>query len=294
MATQTKIAFLGLGAMGDGMARRLLGAGFAMAVYNRNPERAAPFAALGARVAESPFDAASGADVIISMLADDVASRAVWLGQHGALAAAAPGAVCIESSTLTVPWVKELAADAAARQLAFLDAPVTGSKVPAAEGQLIFLVGGEHAIVDAVRPVLAPMSKEIVYLGPVGSGAAFKLVNNFVSGVQVASLAEGLALAQRCGLDPQQVSSLLASGPPGSLMVKIALARHGNKDYAPNFQLRLMAKDISYAIVEAKHHGLNLQTATAALFRYTQAAHAGLGDQDLAALLKFMQQQGQA
>jgi 3-hydroxyisobutyrate dehydrogenase len=292
MSTPTKIAFFGLGTMGGGMARRLLGAGFTLAVYNRNPDRAVPLAALGARVAKSPADAAQGADVLIAMLSDDVASREVWLGHHGALAAAAAGSICIECSTLTVPWVRELAADCASRELAFLDTPVTGTKPHAANGELTFFVGGPAATLEAVRPILTPMSKEILHLGPVGSGAAYKLINNFISGVQAAALAEGVALLERSGLDPQKALPLLAGGPAGSPLIKMLCTRHANKDYTPNFQLHLMAKDIAYALAEGKHHGLTLQTATAALYRFTQASKAGLGNEDMAALLKFMQQGG--
>ncbi|HWY76582.1 MAG TPA: NAD(P)-dependent oxidoreductase, partial [Verrucomicrobiae bacterium] len=136
------IAFFGLGLMGSGMARQLLKAGFPLAVFNRNQEKAASFADGGARVARTPREAAVGADVLISMVADDNASRAVWVGENGALAAAAPGVVCVESSTVTVGWVRELAAAASARGCEFLDAPVTGSKAQAASGELNFLVGG--------------------------------------------------------------------------------------------------------------------------------------------------------
>jgi 3-hydroxyisobutyrate dehydrogenase len=263
-----------------------------LAVYNRTPERAAPLAALGARIAKSPADAAQGADVLIAMLADDVASREVWLGHHGALTATTAGSICIECSTLTVPWVRELAADCASRELAFLDAPVTGTKPHAANGELTFFVGGPASTLEAMRPILAPMSKEILHLGPVGAGAAYKLINNFIAGVQAAALAEGVALLERSGFDIQKVLPILASGPAGSPIVKMLCTRHVNKDYAPNFQLHLLAKDIAYALAEGKHHGLTLQTATAALYRFTQASKAGLGNEDMAALLKFMQQGG--
>ena len=188
--SKSPIAFLGLGIMGSGMARRLLGAGFPVTVYNRNCDKAAPLAAAGARIAASPREAAAGAKVVIAMVADDAASRGLWLGEQGALAGAARGTVLVESSTLTVGWVKELAAAAAAGGFEFLDAPVTGSKMQAAAGELNFLVGGEAATLEKIRPVLVPMSRSIVHLGPTGSGALIKLINNFVCGVQVASLAE--------------------------------------------------------------------------------------------------------
>ncbi len=126
--SQLRIAFLGLGTMGSGMARRLLAHDFPLAVFNRNPDRAAPFAAAGARVASTPRDAASGAQVIMSIVSEDQASRAIWLGPEGALAGAGAGVICVESSTLTVDWVRELGAAAREKGAEFVDAPVTGSK----------------------------------------------------------------------------------------------------------------------------------------------------------------------
>ncbi len=140
--SKPRIAFLGLGIMGSGMARRLLVNGFPLTVFNRNAEKSKLFAAGGALAAASAREAAAHAGVIISMVADDVAARGLWLGDNGALAAARPGTVCIECSTVTVGWAKELAAAATARGCEFLDAPVTGSKNQAAAGDLNFLVGG--------------------------------------------------------------------------------------------------------------------------------------------------------
>src|SRR5918996_2950937 len=151
------VALLGTGTMGGRMAARLAQAGHPLTVWNRNRTRAEPFASLGARVADSPRAAAAGADVIIAMVADDDASRAVWLGDSGALAGARPGAVLIESSTLTPAWIRELATAAAERHCEFLDAPVTGSRTQAAAGELLFLVGGAAAAVERVRGVLAVM-----------------------------------------------------------------------------------------------------------------------------------------
>src|ERR1700740_2277978 len=134
--TKPRVAILGLGLMGSGMAGRVLTAGFPLAVYNRNPEKTAPFAKAGAHVARTPRDAAARADVIISMLADDNASRAVWLDEEsGALAATAPGTWLVESSTVTVAWIHELGAAAMQKEFELLDAPVTGSKPQAAAGE---------------------------------------------------------------------------------------------------------------------------------------------------------------
>ncbi|HEX3730253.1 MAG TPA: NAD(P)-dependent oxidoreductase, partial [Opitutaceae bacterium] len=184
------VAFLGLGIMGSSMAARLAAAGFPLAVYNRNPAKAAALQAAGARIAATPAEAAAGAQFVLSMLADDAASRAVWLGENGALRGAGPGAILVESSTITVDWIREFSAAAQAKGLELLDAPVTGSKVHAAAGELNFLVGGSAAALERARPVLASMSKSITHLGPAGSGSRMKLINNFLCGVHAASLAE--------------------------------------------------------------------------------------------------------
>jgi 3-hydroxyisobutyrate dehydrogenase len=284
--SQPHIAFLGLGLMGSGMARRLLDANFSVTVYNRNPAKAAPLASAGAKVAPSPRAAAQNAGVIISMLADDAAARAVWLGTDGALASVSAGTICVECSTASVGWVRELSAAVLARGGEFLDAPVTGSRDQAAAGQLNFLVGGPESTLEKIRDVLAPMAKSVTSIGPVGSGALIKLINNFVCGVQIAALAEGMAMIERGGLDRAKAIEVITSGSPGSPLVKTVAARMAKPDYTPNFLLRLMAKDLTYAQQEATGQSLNLTTATAALEVFETAIKFGHGEKDIAAVIE--------
>lgn len=284
--SKPRVALIGLGLMGSGMARRLLGAGFPLTVYNRNPERIAPLAAEGAHSAASPREAASRADVVLSMVADDAASRAVWQGGNGALAGVARGTVLVECSTLTVEWIEELAKEAAAAGCELLDAPVTGSKTHAASGELSFLVGGSAAALEAARPVLAVMSKAIVHVGATGRGALLKLINNFMAGVQAASLAEALALIERSGLDRAKALEVLTNGAPGSPLVKTLSGRMTARDYTPNFVLKLMAKDLSYALGEGRRHGVSLATAASALELYKQAIASGRGEEDFSVIVE--------
>ena len=272
--------------MGSGMARRLLANGFPLSVFNRNPEKSKPFAAAGARAAGSPREAAAPAEVIISMVADDHAARSVWLGESGALAAARPGTVCIESSTISLNWVGELSAAADAHGCGFLDAPVTGSKTQAASGELTFLVGGNSLTLQKVQPVLSAMSKAVFHLGPTGSGAMLKLINNFLCGVQIASLAEAVAMIERSGLDRAKALEILTGGAPGSPLVKAVAARMSAPEAAPHFQLRLMTKDICFAIAEGGKLSLKLPTATAALEQFQRAVAAGHGEKDIAGLIE--------
>jgi 3-hydroxyisobutyrate dehydrogenase len=272
--------------MGTGMAKRLLSEGFPVTVYNRSRDKADALAASKATVAASPREAAAQAQVVIGMLADDTASRAVWLGENGALVGAAAGTVLIESSTLSTGWVRELAAAASRQKCEFLDAPVTGTKPHAASGELLFLVGGSAEALEAARPVLAAMSRDIVHLGPTGSGATMKLVNNFLCGVQAASFAEGMALVEASGLDRAQAAKILGNGAPGSPLIKAVWARVAGGDLTPNFVLRLMVKDLKYSMEEAKRHGLALKTAAPAVEVFDGAVKNGYGDQDFAAVIE--------
>jgi 3-hydroxyisobutyrate dehydrogenase len=280
------VALLGLGTMGSGMAKNLLKAGFPLAVFNRTASKAQPFVALGARVATSPAEAAAEARVVLSMLADDPASREAWLGEQGALAAAAPGAVLIECSTVTPAWIAELGAAAHARGLELLDAPVTGSRTQAESGQLTFLVGGSEAALAHGMPALQAMSREIVHLGPLGSGAKLKLLNNFLCGVQIASLAEGMVWLERSGLDRDKALEVLKKGAPGSPLLAGISARMTAQDYSVNFLLSLMAKDLQYAQAAAAETGVGLTTAANAHALFERAMAQGYSDKDMSSVIE--------
>ena len=282
------IALLGTGTMGGGMAANLLKGGFPLTVYNRTRAKAAPFAAHGAKIAESPAAAVEGAQVIFTMLSDDNACREAWMGADGALAVAEPGAILVECSTASPGWIAELAELTKARGLELLDAPVTGSRVQAEGGQLTFLVGGSETALAAIRAPLEAMSKEIIHLGPVGSGAKMKLLNNFLCGVQVASLAEGMAWLEHSGLDRDKALQILKSGAPGSPLLSAISARMVSEDYAVNFLLRLLSKDLAYAQAAAAQAGVDLTTATNAKQLFDRAAAAGHGDKDMSAVVEVL------
>ena len=272
--------------MGSGMANRLLSANFPLAVYNRNREKCIPFAKAGAVIASSPREAASRSQVVLSMVGDDAASRAVWLGDNGALAGASQGSVLIESGTLSGDWIAELASKASERGCQFLDAPVTGTKPHAASGELVFLVGGPAEALDAVRPVLSVLGRDVIHLGPTGSGSLMKLINNFVCGVQAASFTEALSMIDAGGLDRSKAISVLTGGAPGSGIVKRIAERVAANDFTPNFALHWMAKDLSYALRDASGKGISLKTAAAALSVFEQAMAEGLGEEDFSAVSK--------
>ncbi len=285
------VTLLGLGIMGSAMARNILKAGFPLTVYNRTRAKAEELAAQGARVAVSPRQAAQGADVVISMVGDDAASQAIWLGEEGALAGAPPQAVLVECSTLSPAWVRELAQRAAARGLALLDAPVLGSKDAAEAADLKILVGGDAAALERARPVLEAISREIHHMGPGGSGAVMKLVNNLIVAVQATGLAEGLTLAERAGLNMEQVASLITSSSPGSPFVKAVVPRMLARDRSQtHFALRWMRKDLTYALRLADDLGVPMPTVAIAREMYRMAGNLGLDTADLARVVDVLRQ----
>jgi 3-hydroxyisobutyrate dehydrogenase len=286
------VALLGLGVMGSGMAHNILKAGFPLTVYNRTREKATALVDRGARVADTPKDAVREAQVIVSMVGDDTASRAMWLGENGALSGAQSGALAIECSTLSLSWVRELADLAGSRHLAFLDSPVTGSKDAAEAGELRLLVGGDADVLERARGVLEAVSRRIDLFGPTGSGALVKLINNLMGGVQAVVLAEGLALAERAGLDMEQVLSLIINGAPGSPLVKGKAARMVSRDYADTqFALKWMHKDTTYALQAADELGAPMPTLAVAREVYRLARNLGFGDDDFASVIEAVRQQ---
>ena len=280
-----RVALLGLGTMGAGMAANWLAKGFGLTVWNRTRARTQALADKGARVATTPREAAEGADCVFAMVADDAASRAVWLGDDGALAGAKTGAVVVESSTLTPDWVRELAGHARAKGCAFLDAPVGGSRQAAASGELRFFVGGDAATLDKARPALIAIGSKIDLLGPAGAGATWKLINNQLIAAQVAALGEALDVARKAGFRPVQISSLILNGAASSPIVKMKLPSMLSGDYdEPDFALSLMLKDARYAAALAQSLGAPADLVSSAVKAFARAEAKGLGAKDIAAV----------
>jgi 3-hydroxyisobutyrate dehydrogenase len=282
-----KAALLGLGIMGQGLAGNLLNKGFELTVWNRTAAKAEVLTARGAKLADTPRQAAESAEVVITVVGDDAASRAVWLGADGALAGASPGAVLVECSTLSADWVRELAGLAAERGCDFLDAPIAGSKDAAANAQITLFAGGQAAALERARPALEAISRRVVHLGPTGAGATWKLIYNMMIAVQVAALSEGLALAEAAGLDMEQVVPLILNGATSSRIVQAKLPRMVERRYDDTeFALKWMQKDARYAVELAQAAGVPLQTAAAAIAVMQAAREKGLDEGDFAAVIE--------
>jgi 3-hydroxyisobutyrate dehydrogenase-like beta-hydroxyacid dehydrogenase len=248
-----RVAFIGLGRMGHGMAGRYLDAGFTLAVWNRSQSKANDLIARGARWALSAADAADGADALVTMVADDEASRAVWLGKDGAAATAKAGTLAIECSTVSYRHALDLARELRGRGLTYIDSPVTGLPDAAASGKLTLLVGAEPADLERARPYLAPLSVTIRHFGAVGTGTVYKLINNLMGAIQIAGIAEGLAIAEQAGLDMKLVLEAIETGVAASPQV----IRHSKRMVARNFSgatftAALRHKDAAYAVALAE------------------------------------------
>lgn len=275
------VAFLGTGNMGAPMAARLLQAGHGVCVYNRSPGKAASLAEQGAQMATTPKDAARGADAVFAMLSDDEASKAVWLGDAGALAAGlANNALVIECSTLSYDWAMELAETVRAKGLRYIDCPVTGIPAQAEAGELTLLVGAEEKDLEAARPLLAPLSKEIIRFGDVGAGTVYKLMVNLMGAVQIAGAAEGMAMAEKAGLDPTQVADALGRGAAASPQVVRTTKRmaEGGHDRDVTFSGKLRLKDVLYALQLADTLGQQTPFGKAARDAFQRLRDAGFDE----------------
>jgi 3-hydroxyisobutyrate dehydrogenase len=285
----TTVAFIGLGQMGLGMAGRLLAAGHSVHLYNRTAARADPLVQRGARLFATPAAACSGVEAIISMVADDPASRALWCGADGALSAALrPNALAVECSTLSHNWVLELAARSQALGLRYLDAPVTGLPDSAAAGTLTLLVGAAEPDLESARPLLRALCERIIHFGAVGTGTAYKLIINLLGAVQIASVAEALAIAERAGLDLHTVAEAIATGQAASPQVVRNSARmvEGHHRHDVVFTPRLRLKDVGYGQQLAQQLGIASPFGSLAEAAYRQLCDIGLQDANESAIVE--------
>jgi 3-hydroxyisobutyrate dehydrogenase len=284
----SKVAFLGLGAMGSRMAKNILSAGFELTVWNRTASAADDLVAAGARRASSPRDAAQGADIVIAMLSDDNVSTQIWTDPAtGALTGMHPGAIAIETSTLTPTWVAELFQLAAAAGVPLLDAPVSGSTPQAESRQLVIMAGGAPETFAVAKPVLAAMGLPN-HVGDSGKGALLKLAVNSLLGVQVAAWAEMLALLQKSGMELTPTLDLLTTMPVCSPSAAGMARLMAAGDYAPRFAAALMAKDFRYVQKTAGELPTQTPIADAASKVFATAAET-MGADNLTSVFRLYQ-----
>lgn len=287
----TTIAFLGLGAMGSRMAINLQSAGYALRVYNRDRAKTRALVDKGAQACDTPAAAVQGASFVVSMVADDVATRAVMLGADGAVTAATAGTIIIDSSTNTPAMAREVAQAAAARRVQYLDAPVSGSLAQAQGKELVFMVGGERVAFERAQPVIAAMGRMAKHMGAAGTGATIKLINNMLSAAATAATAEAVMIAEAAGLDRAATLEVLGEGAAGSRLMKTRMPKMFSRDFAPQFQLQLMEKDLRYFQLLAQELDRPVPFAALVRSQFQAARRADLGKLDSSAL--FLQAAGE-
>lgn len=272
-----KIAIIGVGIMGGGMAANYLKHGYTVYLWNRTKEKIAPLVANGAISSASPKSAAAQADIVFDVTSDDASSRSVWLGDDGILAGARVGTVLVASGTFSIPWIEDWAERCAARSFTHFDIPLTGSRAGAEGGTMTLLSGGDKDQLDVLRPHLKPISEKVYYFGPVGSGARFKLILNALQALHVAGLGEALRMAKDNAMDVEAVGAALADRPGGTA-TNVAWKAYQNPPEQTNFAVKWITKDLHYAKDFAGRTPTPLFDAL--LARFDQAVRKGLGESD--------------
>jgi 3-hydroxyisobutyrate dehydrogenase len=291
----SKVGLIGLGLMGRPMGLNLLKAGYSLTVWNRTASRADSLVAAGAKLAGSPREVAATADVLITIVSDPPALEGVLWGaassgqDSGALGALRPGSIYIDSSTVSPTLARKIAADCAKRQIAFLDAPVTGGTWGAEKGELVFMVGGDAEVLKDAEPVFGVLGKRWFHLGPNGAGQTIKLAMNLILALEVDALAEALALVTAAGLQGEKLVEVMQSSMARAAVLDVKAPLLLKGEYPPSFPLRLMHKDVGLALDLAKEAGVTLPAAAAAYSTYSAVKAAAKEDLDYAAVMKFWQ-----
>jgi 3-hydroxyisobutyrate dehydrogenase-like beta-hydroxyacid dehydrogenase len=285
-----KIGFIGLGLMGNRMAKHLIKAGYETTVYNRTMEKAQEIGKTGATVANSPKEVGEKSDVTITMLSDSTAVEEVVLGKNGLSEGAKKGSVIIDCSTISPRVSVKIAEETRKKGVEMLDAPVAGSKKQAEEGILIFLVGGNKQVYEDVQDVLNAMGKGSYYIGKSGMGSYMKLVMNMIIAMNLETLAEGLAFGMKAGIDPKLMVEIINStgAKSGGSEAKGKSMIEDNYDTA--FALNLMCKDIG--LVKEETRNLNVPTPSASIVHeiYAAAKAKGKGEQDYSVIMELIKE----
>ncbi len=282
-----KIGFIGLGIMGDSMARNLLSAGYELSVYDQLAEKSAALAGAGAVVCASPAEVAAGSQAVVVMVKADAEVDAVVTGENGLLKGAKPGLVILNSSTILPSTSQRLAALVAASGSVMLDCPVTGSAPQAKEAKLTFMVGGEKAAFEACKPILLAMGKAAYHLGASGTGSYAKLANNTMYALNLLSFVEAVTIASKSGIDPTLFIEIVGQGGARNIVAEQKLPKVLARDFSPAFSLALMSKDLGLVEKLVEELGVSAPMLQSAAKIYRQALGEGWGDEDLSSVVKL-------
>lgn len=280
-----RVAFLGLGIMGRGMAANLAKAGHEVTVWNRTPGKTVE----GARVAGTPAEAAANAEVVWMCVSDTEAVKQVLFAENGVEQSLRDGMVVVDSSTISPFAEKEFAARVRQHGADYVDAPITGSKIAAESGQLIFMVGGDSATIERLQPLFGAMGKEVRHMGELGQGQATKLTMNLMIALIYEGFAEALVLAEKMEINPEKLLGLIQASMVRSGVVDYKAPFVLRRDFSPNFPLRLMHKDIRLMLDAARELRVKLPGLETVEEIYDVAAEEGLNDLDYAATLTLLE-----
>jgi len=281
-----RVGFIGLGTMGAAMAANLARAGFAVTAWNRTPDRAPELDGLGVKRAATPADVARSVETLVICVSDTPDVAAVLLGLDGVAAGARPGTLVIDCSTISPGATRGFAGELAKRDIALVDAPVSGGSEGAQKATLTIFVGGEAADVERARPILAALGKTITHVGPIGSGQAVKAVNQVILAGTYLGVAEGIVLAMKAGLDVEQVVGALGGGAAQSWVLANRAGRMIANDYPLGFKVALHRKDLGIALELAEELGADLPVSALAAGLETELIAAGHADDDMSALAR--------
>jgi 3-hydroxyisobutyrate dehydrogenase-like beta-hydroxyacid dehydrogenase len=283
-----RIGFVGLGVMGRPMALHLLEAGYALRVFARRPDQAAPLLEAGASFSTTLADLASQSDVVITMVTATSDVEEVLLGPGGVLAGAKPGLTAIDMSTIAPQATVRIAAALAAKQVRMLDAPVTGGPAGAQAATLTIMVGGDASVLDEMRPVLDRLGRQVVHMGGHGAGQIAKACNQLALLVNAEGVAEALALGARCGLDPVTLRQALLGGIAASRVLDVFGERMAQRQFTPGMATRLYDKDLDIVLDLAREAGQRLPAAIVVRKHLDDMVARGDADKDLAALIRIV------
>jgi 2-hydroxy-3-oxopropionate reductase len=289
-AARETVGFIGLGVMGAPMARNLLAAGYEVVAWNRSAGPLEELAAAGARAADGPGAVAREADVVISIVKDDAAVREVLSGPEGAIGAAPAGSLVIDMSTVSPALARELAEKAAAREVGFLDAPVSGGDVGARDGTLSIMVGGEAAEVERARPVFEVLGSRVTHVGAAGAGQVAKACNQVLVAVIFGGLAEALVLGSKLGVDPAAILDAVGGGMAANRIMEVRRDNFLDHDFTPGFKVDLHHKDLEIALGASGEVDAPLPLTAEVQQMFRQLRAAGFGEEDDSALLRVAEQ----
>lgn len=284
-----KIGFIGLGIMGQGMARNLLQAGFDLTVWNRTAARMEPLIAAGAADAQNPADLAAASDIIITCVSDTPDVEAVVLGEDGVIHGAREGALLVDMSTISPHTTRDIAGRLAQKGIHMLDAPISGGSEGAANGTLSIMIGGDADQVERARPVLEAMGKTITHVGPTGAGQTVKLVNQILVVITMWGVGEALLFAQAGGLDLQKTLDAVSQGAAGSWMLSNRGPQVITRDWRPGFTIDLQQKDLRLVLEAADQMGAPAIGVATVFNLYRTLQAQGLGAEGNHALVKALE-----